>query len=58
MEILCKYKGEKNWEEIDLETMLEKTEGGGYWEKGSVINRLKDGQKVFTPYAFYKMRSK
>lgn len=58
MEIERKYKesGAK-WENITLEDCIEHTECSGYWKEGSVISMLKQGQIVFTPFAFYRQKN-
>lgn len=43
--------GEK---EVTLEEIIDKTEGCGYWQQGTVEDMLADGQEVWTPFAIYK----
>ena len=41
--------------EVTLEEVIDKTEGCGYWEQGTVADMLAEGQEVWTPYSIYKM---
>lgn len=42
------------WEETTLKECLDKTEGAGYWKQGSVVEGLKAGLLLFTPFAYYR----
>ncbi len=42
------------WEETTLKECLDKTEGSGYWKMGSVVEGLKAGLIVQTPFAYYR----
>jgi hypothetical protein len=54
MKILSQLKGENTWEEITLDECLEKTEGAGFWAKGTVQKLLDDGLAVDTPWSIFK----
>ena len=55
MIVLRKYKEpDAKWEQITLEEAIDKLEGSGYWKKNTVKDMLKDGQKLWSPYAFFK----
>lgn len=54
MKILSQLKGEDTWEEITLDECLEKTEGAGFWAKGTVQKLLVDGLEVDTPWSIFK----
>jgi len=55
MIVLRKYKEpDAKWEQITLEEAIDKLEGAGYWEKNTVKDMLEDGQKLWSPYAFFK----
>jgi hypothetical protein len=45
------------WEITTIEECLEHTEGSGYWKKDSVLNMLKEGEIVFTPFGSYRMKT-
>lgn len=58
MKILKKYREpNEKWEETTIGECLEHTENSGYWKPGTVLERLKSGQRVFTPFAEYKLLS-
>lgn len=54
MKILSQLKGEDTWEEITLEECIAKTEGAGFWAKGTVQKLLVDGLEVDTPWSIFK----
>ena len=55
MIVLRKYKEpDAKWEQITLEEAIDKLEGAGYWKKNTVKDMLEDGQKLWSPYAFFK----
>lgn len=54
MKILSQLKGEDTWEEITLEECIAKTEGAGFWSKGTVQKLLADGLEVDTPWSVFK----
>lgn len=54
MKYLCQQKGEDSWEEISLDECLAKTEGAGFWAKGTVQQMLDDGIEVDTPWSIFK----
>jgi len=54
MKILSQLKGEDTWEEITLEECIAKTEGAGFWSKGTVQKLLADGLEVDTPWSIFK----
>ena len=57
MIILRKYKEpDAQWEEITLDEAIDKLEGAGYWEKNTVKDMLLEGQKLWTPWAFFKIK--
>ena len=49
---------EVGWFEVSIEICLEFTEGSGYYERGSVIDLLKEGFPVHTPATTYKMEER
>jgi hypothetical protein len=57
--IIEKMYNEKgaNWEITTKEECLEHTEGSGYWKKDTVLNMLKNGDIVFTPFASYRQKT-
>ena len=56
MKILRRYKDDlEYWEEVTMEECLEYTEGRGFWKANTVLEMLKNGQTVQTPYALYKL---
>lgn len=64
MKILKRYREpienddiDGNWHEETEADCLNRTEGAGYWKPGTVLNTLKTGQIVFTPFAEYKVDS-
>jgi len=54
--ILSQLKGEDTWEEITLAECLEKTEGAGFWAKGTVEKLLDKGLVVDTPWSSFKKK--
>jgi hypothetical protein len=46
--------GSPDWLEITLAECIKKTEGYGFWKKGTVEQMLEDGITVHTPWALYK----
>ena len=40
--------------EVTLTDVIDKTEGCGYWKKGTVEEMLANGLDVCTPFAIYK----
>ena len=40
--------------EVTLDEVVDKTEGCGYWKKGTVKEMLANGLEVWTPFATYK----
>lgn len=58
MKILKAYKDDPdNWIPVSLDECLDKTEGSGFYKKGTVKDMLKEGHELRTPYAWYKMSS-
>ena len=57
MKILKKYKKPNaRWFETTVKECIDHTEGGNYWKLGTVINLLKSGISVCTPFAVYKLK--
>ena len=56
MIILSQLKGEDTWEEITLNECLEKTEGAGFWAKGTVQKLLEKDLTVDTPWSIFKKK--
>ena len=57
MSILRKYNEPgAQWEEITLDEAIDKLEGAGYWKKNTVKDMLLEGQKLWTPWAFFKIK--
>ena len=56
MKIEKRFKGETNpkWIITTIEECLDKTEKTGYWKWGSVVEGLKAGLIVETPFAQYR----
>lgn len=48
-------KVDGNTTEVTLAEVIDKTEGYGYWEKGTVEEMLANGLEVWTPFAIYKV---
>ena len=58
MKIYKRYKDpDEVWLETSVKECLEHTEGSGFWKPGTVLDMLKQGQTVFTPFAEYKLSS-
>ena len=58
MKIYSKYLDEKTINEVTLEFALDKLEGSGYWEKGTVKEMLLNNEVVFNPYCEYAISKK
>ena len=43
-------------EKITLDEAIDKLEGAGYWKKNTVKHMLLEGQKLWTPWAFFKIK--
>lgn len=54
LQIMVKYK-EPNaeWNPVETQKALDRLSGS--WEPSEIIPMLKDGQQLFTPFAFYKL---
>ena len=47
-------KADGSKKEVTLAEVIDKTEGRGYWKKGTVEEMLANGFEVWTPFAIYK----
>ena len=55
MKILRCYKDELDiWTEVSEQECLQYTEGKNYWLPGVVLDMLRNGETVHTPYAEFK----
>ena len=56
MKIEKRFKVEiaPEWFQSTIEECLDKTEGAGYWKQGSVVEGLKVGLIIETPFAQYR----
>ena len=59
MRILKRYKdvGEE-WQETTEAECVKHTEGNGYWVAGTVLDMLRQGLTIQTPWAEYKAEEK
>jgi len=55
MTIYKRYKArDAEWKLTTETECLGHTEGAGYWKKGTVLDMLKNGSTVVTPFVEYK----
>ena len=55
MRILKRYKDEgEEWKETTEDECVGHTEGNGYWKTGTVLDMLRQGLTVQTPWAEYR----
>lgn len=54
MEYIRISKDDGSIKPVSLSEIIDKTEGAGYWKKGTVEQMLNLGEVVFTPLAFYR----
>ena len=52
VKIFHRYKEAKaNFEEISIEEFIDKTEGRGYWKKGTALDTLINSGSLWTDYS-------
>ena len=44
------------WKIEDERDCIDRTEGGGYWKEGTVLEMLEKNMIVFTPFAEYRKK--
>jgi hypothetical protein len=44
------------WEPVDEQEFLRRTEWAGYWKKGTALQTLKDAGLLRTPFAHFRVR--
>lgn len=54
MKIIMTDKADGSKKEVTLEETIDKTEGSGFWKKGTVKQMLEEGQTVWTAFAIYE----
>lgn len=53
MVILQQYKSGEPKTPITEDVFLDRTEGNGWWAKGTALQTLKDAGTICTPWAYY-----
>ena len=55
MKVLRRYKDEETWTEISLDEALSHLEGA--WKEGTIIPMLKEGEVLWSPWAYFKKKN-
>ena len=49
-------EGGSDWQRVDEEEFLRRTEWAGYWKKGTALATLRDAGQISTPWADFRVR--
>tara|TARA_R110002020_G_scaffold25_2_gene245 strand:+ start:765 stop:944 length:180 start_codon:yes stop_codon:yes gene_type:complete len=55
MTIYKTYKDKIDWFKTDKQELIDRTEGKGYYLKGSALQALKDCGSIQTPFAIWSL---
>ena len=53
--IYKRYKGKIDWFETDLNEMINRVEGNGYFKQGTSLQALQDVGRIETDFAIYSL---